>query len=284
MQARDCLPAPAGLDAAEARLESGELLFLGAAPFALPAADDQAFLLRQRPDDWHKHITCDPSTGDVTGCAPDLQDAAGHLAGILTCFSRAVRDWLDRALPRYAGCLTPDRATLRTVEEATRCLRRNARNDLLHVDAFPDRPARGRRILRVFANIHPTEERIWITTDSLVQLMPRLGQRVQKSSAGFFHCLGVRLLDPFRPEERRHLDSDVFMLRLHDYLKRKTEFQLRSPRRLWKFPPGSAWLAMTDACCHAELRGRAALEHSFFVAPEVLVRPELAPARLMPAA
>ena len=58
--------------------------------------------------------------------------------------------------------------------------------------------------------------------------------------------------------------------------------QLRGPRRLWKFPPGTAWLAMTDGCCHADLRGRCLLEHSFFVAPGVLALPELAPARLIP--
>src|SRR5262249_46921907 len=158
-----------------------------------------------------KHITCNPGTGDVTGCALEQRGRAGRLAAILTCFSRAVRDWLEQALPAYAGGLTPDRATVRTVEEATRWLRRNPPNDLLHHDAFPDRPARGRRILRVFANLHPTEERIWVTTDSLAQLLPRFAHRVQRSSTGFFHSLGVRLFDPFRPEERRHLDSDVFM-------------------------------------------------------------------------
>jgi hypothetical protein len=33
----------------------------------------------------------------------------------------------------------------------------------LHVDAFPSRPIRGERILRVFTNIHPdsTQARVW---------------------------------------------------------------------------------------------------------------------------
>ena len=71
------------------------------------------------------------------------------------------------------------------------------------------------------------------------------------------------------------------MLRFHDYLKTNEEFQERGSKRLWSFPPGSAWLAMTDACCYAELRGRFALEHSYFIAPGVLACPELAPARLV---
>jgi hypothetical protein len=274
MQAVDCV---LGADA-EQRLESGELLFLAGAPFAVPSGDDLAFLVRQQPAGWRKHIVYDPHTGAVSGCAPA---AAVRLAAILAGFSRGVRDWLARALPGYAAGLEPDRATFRPLEEATRRLRRNARNDLFHVDAFPGRPARGRRLLRVFANIHPAEERVWVTTEPLARLLPQLAGRVHASSAGWWHCWGVRLLDRFRPEQRRHHRSDVFMLRLHDYLKQKIDFQLRSPRRLWKFPAGSAWLAMTDACCHAELRGRYAMEHSFFVSPKVLVCPELAPARLM---
>src|SRR5271154_6832068 len=47
-------------------------------------------------------------------------------------------------------------------------------------------------------------------------------------------------------------------------LKAHDEFQERAPKKLWTFPPGSVWLAMTDACSHAVLRGRFALEHSYF--------------------
>jgi len=40
------------------------------------------------------------------------------------------------------------------------------RNDLLHVDAFPSRPTRGGRILRVFTNLNTTRPRVWATTES----------------------------------------------------------------------------------------------------------------------
>jgi hypothetical protein len=68
------------------------------------------------------------------------------------------------------------------------------------------------------------------------------------------------------------------MLRFHDFLKTHQEFQERCPRKLWSFPPGSVWLVMTDGCSYAELRGRYALEHSYFVQPEVLALAEEAPA------
>jgi hypothetical protein len=71
------------------------------------------------------------------------------------------------------------------------------------------------------------------------------------------------------------------MLRLHDFLKRCDAFQERAPRRLWHFAPGSAWLVMTDGVSHAELRGRFALEHSYFVAPESLRLPQESPLALL---
>ena len=71
------------------------------------------------------------------------------------------------------------------------------------------------------------------------------------------------------------------MLRFHDYLKANDEFQERGPKRFWTFPPGACWLAMTDTASHAVLRGRYALEHSYFIAPEALALPEESPAALL---
>src|SRR5256885_13108085 len=60
----------------------------------------------------------------------------------------------------------------------------------------------------------------------------------------------------------------TLFLSMHDFLKRNEAFQERSRKRVWKFPPGSMWLVFTDTASHAALRGRYALEHSYFVAPE----------------
>jgi hypothetical protein len=266
-------------------LERGELVFFPQAPFPLPAGDDLAFLLAQRAAALgHKHISCNPQTGALTGLARQGAQQPERLRRLLIEFSRGVAAWLEQALPAYRGGVEPDRASFRPEEEATRRLRPNARNDLLHVDAFPGRPARGRRLLRVFANVNPAEPRVWATSEPLPQLLPRYRGRVRRWGAGWFHEVGARILGLLQPAGKRTSPADVFMLRLHDYLKGDLEFQQRGQRRLWRFPPGSAWLAMTDACTYAELRGRFALEHSFFVAPAVLACPELNPARLVGAA
>jgi hypothetical protein len=269
---------------AEERLERGELVFLAQSPFSLPQGDDLAFLHQQRLGGrFSKNITFNPHTGELTGFARQSGEQVERLRRLLADFSRAVTVWLGEAMPRYRGGIEPDRASFRTEEEATRRLRRNARNDLLHIDAFPGRPARGRRILRVFANINACEPRVWATSGPLPWVLERFGDKVKRSSVGWLHRLGAGMLGLFHRDHERSTASDLFMLRLHDYLKRNLEFQQRGPRRLWRFPPGSAWLAMTDGCAHAELRGRFALEHSFFIAPQVLALPELAPERLLAA-
>jgi hypothetical protein len=278
---------PAGAPAEvtpEGRLEQGEVLFYPAAPFALPQGTDHEFLLQQEQAALgHKNISYNPHTGKVSGFVQRDEGQAGRLAEVFAAFSGAVTAWLGYALPRYRSGCAPDRASFRPLEEATRRLRSTARNDLLHIDAFPSRPARGRRILRVFANINPTEPRIWVTSDSLPQLLARYGKGVA-SGPDWLRLLGEGLIGLFRPAEARHAPSDLRMRRLHDRLKHSLQFQTRAPRRRWTFPPGSAWVVMTDGCTHAELRGRFALEHSFFVSPSVLVLPQLAPAALLGAA
>jgi hypothetical protein len=71
------------------------------------------------------------------------------------------------------------------------------------------------------------------------------------------------------------------MLRFHDFLKKNNEFQQHGPKRLWTFEPGSAWLVITDTASHAALRGRFALEHSYFIAPQSFALPFESPAALL---
>jgi hypothetical protein len=71
------------------------------------------------------------------------------------------------------------------------------------------------------------------------------------------------------------------MLRFHDFLKANDDFQEHGPKRYWEFQPGSAWLVFTDTASHAVLRGRFALEHSYFVPPEALVLPDESPPALL---
>ncbi len=267
----------------EERLEHGEVVYFELAPFALPAGEDHQFLLRQSLGKVvHKNVSYNPHTDRVAGFLRQDEEQQERLRAILAGFARTVTAWVAEALPRYRGGCQPDRVSFRPEEEALRKLRLKARNDLLHVDAFPGRPARGRRILRVFANVNPLEPRIWVTSEPLPVLVGRYRADVERQR-DWLRLLGGKLVELFRPAQARRAPSDWFMLRMHDYLKANDDFQ-RANRRIWHFPPGSVWLAMTDACSHAVLRGRFALEHSYFIAPHVLTRPELSPEGLLAAA
>jgi len=81
---------------------------------------------------------------------------------------------------------------------------------------------------------------------------------------------------PARPQRSPY---DDFMLRFHDFLKANDDFQERGRKVLPDLRAGlgvgvfSPTLAATRV-----LRGRFALEHSYFVAPEALALPDEAPA------
>jgi hypothetical protein len=266
----------------EERLERGEIVRWPVCPFPLPAESDRQFLCSQKPGSWaHKNISYDPRTGRLAGFRWLSALQADRLREVLAAFSRSASRWLADVLPRYAAGWCLDRASFRPEEEAIRPLRWKARNDLLHIDAFPTRPTNGWRILRLFVNLHPTDPRVWATSETFPRLLERYGKEVGlPTRQGYGRAWRWRqelLATLFHGYPRRSV-YDTFMLRMHHFLKANDEFQERCPKRYWSFPPGSAWLLFSDGLSYADLRGQHALEHSYFVAPTALLRPDQAPA------
>jgi hypothetical protein len=278
-------PVPIDLNSPpDVRLERGEVVSFSTSPFALPTGDDAEFLLAQTlASRAHKNISYDPASKRSAGFARHSREQAQRLTRILGDFARRATDWLAEYLPRYASAWKLDRVSFRPLEESTRRLGWKSRNDLLHVDAFPSRPSHGCRILRLFVNVNPTESRVWATSYPFGELLRRYGtaaglpdQRVALKEQ--FKQSVLRIFNPKRFERSEY---DRFMLRFHDYLKAHEGLQEREPKCIWKFPPGSVWLAMTDTCSHAVLSGRYALEHSYFIEPETLALPDESPAALL---
>jgi hypothetical protein len=267
------------------QLERGDVVFYPTCPFALPTGDDLRFLLDQRLGNAaHKNISYDPNTDKSSGYRRQNRTQAERLHALLSDFSCVVTRWMCGVLPRYAECWKMDRVSYRPEEEATRKLRQTARNDLLHVDSFPSRPTNGHRIFRVFANINPVEPRVWVTSDNFAQLLARYGKQAGLPISNvptFGGWLRRTMMRVFRPSKQARSTYDEFMLRFHNFLKANDAFQERCFKRYWSFPPNSAWMVMTDAASHAVLRGRYALEHSYFVAPESLALPEESPPALL---
>ena len=267
------------------RLERGEVIYYRVCPFPVAAGDDEDFLCQQRlAGRAHKNISYDPNTGKTNGFMRQSPERADRLRRLFASFSSHATSWLAATLPHYARGWQLDRVSFRPEEEATRRLRLSARNDLLHVDAFPSRPTNGKRLLRVFVNLNPVDPRVWMTTDPFSILFERYGQEAGLP-AQYRAPWGNRLLQflsrLIRRRRPRRSPYDSFMLRFHDFLKRNEEFQEKCPKRFWSFPPGSAWMCFTDTVSHAVLRGRYALEHSYFVSPNDLALPRESPAAIV---
>ncbi len=257
-------------------LERNELIALPECPFPLPRPEDVAFLLGQEAAQYgHKDISFDPVRGRLSGYRDRHNADRRRLKQLLRGFSESLTGWLATALPHYAAGLTRDRVTIRTQEEATRALRLTARNDLLHIDNFATRPTMGRRILRVYVNINPNEPHVWATSERFPELLARFVavHRLPARSVEEWLSPSQSVLRLFTGRKTGRSLYDAFMLRLHHFLKESEPFQAQAPRKVCSFAPQSAWMLFSDGLAHAQLRGRFALEHSYFVPPDCLVQP-----------
>jgi hypothetical protein len=263
------------------QLESGNILFFPRTPFVI-ASVDREFLLSQKQARaaFHKNIAYRPSEDRLTGIDKSNDADGNQLLAILRNYSERTAEFLTRLLPSYAGRWRRDFASYRPVEERGRPARTRARNDLPHVDAFPTRPTNGARILRIFTNLNPTHNRVWITSEPFDVLAGRFAQQVglpRPQSNGLFSAI-LRVVD--WPGINRSA-YDKFMHRFHNFLKENERFQAECPKQRWEFPPNSSWLVFTDMVSHAVVEGQFALEQTFIVAREAMVRPEQAPISIL---
>ncbi|MGA9530182.1 MAG: Kdo hydroxylase family protein [Terriglobales bacterium] len=267
-----------------AELEKGTILFFPAPPFDLPQPDIE-WLLALRPANsrLHKNVSYRPESGVLRGFSDDANQDRVHT--IMRQYAAEVRKFVDAFLAPYARELQVDYASFRPLEEEGRNLPLHKRNDLLHVDAFPSRPTHGGRILRVFTNINPGQDRIWVVGERFPDLARRLAHRAGLERyanqpalwTGFKRGLsraGLPLPD--------RTPYDEFMLHFHDWLKENAEFQQSNEgKEQIAFPPMATWLVYTDGVPHAALSGQFAMEQTFIIPVEALVAPEASPIRVL---
>ncbi|HEY6442091.1 MAG TPA: Kdo hydroxylase family protein [Candidatus Acidoferrales bacterium] len=268
-------------------LERGEILFFNELPFKF-SAEDREFLLAQEWSElrMHKNVSYRPGEDVLRGVSGGAATAQ-RLQAILRNYSAEVVAFLTKFLAPYARDWTVDFSSFRPFEEESRDLPLHKRNDLLHVDAFPSRPTRGGRILRVFTNLNPVKPRVWNTTADKFEVLSRRYaedaglQRIAEDSwlSRTVQDWGGKL--GFRGMGRT--PYDMFMLGFHDYLKENAGFQKDCPKLRLEFPPSSTWLVFTDGVAHAAMSGQYAIEQTFLISPKALVAPEHAPYRILEA-
>lgn len=267
------------------QLEAGQILYFQGIPFDF-SETDRAFLLQQRQSDAriHKNISYRPKQDLLKGNLSDRPEDTERLHAIMRHFSGEVTGLLTSVLAPYAPHWSLDFASFRPEEEKGRKLSLHKRNDLLHVDAFPTRPTRGARILRCFTNINPTEPRIWLTTDRFAQLAERMAkqaglERMANAQNGGSILDALKRAIGLQPANRSAYDS--FMLRFHDYMKENETFQATCNKIQISIPPLTTWMCFTDSVPHAVLSGQYALEQTFIIPVQALLRPEKSPLRVL---
>jgi len=267
-----------------AQLEAGVILYFPAPPFDLPQRDVE-FLLALKPADsrLHKNISYRPESDLLRGFSDDASKPRVH--EIMRHYAAQVRGFVDAFLAPYAGRLQMDYASFRPLEEEGRDLSLHKRNDLLHVDAFPSRPTRGARILRVFTNVNPAKDRVWVVAERFPELASRFagaaGLPKYANATGAWSQLKRGMSRVGLPVPDR-APYDEFMLHFHDWLKENAEFQqAKEGKEQIAFPPMATWLVFTDGVPHSALSGQFAMEQTFIVPVEALVAPEVSPIRVL---
>jgi 3-deoxy-D-manno-oct-2-ulosonic acid (Kdo) hydroxylase len=246
-----------------AALEAGDVVVLSRPAFALgPGAD--SLLDPAVADGRSKNVSLAPGARHLSGARRD----SPALAGLLVRFAA----WATRLARAVYTDAAPEATSFRPVEARGREARRKSDDRRLHLDAFPARPTRGARILRVFTNVSLDRERVWRIGEPLEavtrRFAPRLG-RPSRAGAFALRALGVTrgLRSPY----------DQLMLRLHDAMKRDDAYQESVSATTVGFPPGATWIVFTDQVSHAVVSGQFVLEQTFFVPVRSLRRIETSP-------
>jgi hypothetical protein len=256
-------------------LEAGRVLFLPGLGFQT-TADEAPFLTGAAAGGARKNVSLDPETGKASniGLPPD---EASRLAAMIDRFGRQALRLVCDLLPGYAPALERARTSFRPTEIAGRAYSTRHDDRLLHVDAFPTRPMRGKRILRLFTNVAPDgASRAWRVGEPFEAFARAFAPRVRPPPPG-----GAWLMHRLGLTRARRSAYDHWMLRLHDLGKFNGGWQSRTPRADIAFPAGSTWLCFTDQVLHAALSGHCALEQTFHLPVEAMHTPARSPLRVL---
>jgi len=266
-------------------LERGQILQFREPPFAFPLID-QEYLRNQ---EWtelrmHKNISYRPGEDVLRGISGDASTVQ-RVHSIMRNYSARVVEFVGEFLAPYREKWNLDFASFRPLEEEGRDLPPHKRNDLLHVDAFPSRPTRGGRILRVFTNLNTTRPRVWNTAENFEVLAQKFAKKAGLQQIAEDDSFVKRTVQNLGAKLGLSAEGrtpyDMFMLRFHDYLKENTAFQTNGPKTEMAFPPASTWMVFTDCVAHAVMSGQYAIEQTFLIPPQALVAREVAPYRIL---
>lgn len=226
----------------------------------------------------------DPKSRNISLDANDrLKGAAGEadtvlaLAAMMARFRRQADGLLAALFPAYAGKLKRGPVSFRPAQVENRVQSWRADDRRLHIDAFPSRPNRGERLLRVFSNVNPEGvPRVW-----------RVGQPFEQVAECFlphlprYSPLKAKALQLLHVTKSLRSEYDHLMLQMHDAMKSDLDYQEHAPQERIAFPAGSTWVCFSDQTSHAAMSGQYLLEMTVQLAPGDQVDVESSPLAIL---
>jgi hypothetical protein len=257
-----------------AALEAGKVLYFPTLAFT-PTADDLRLFTPDVRDPKSRNISLD-ANGKLKGAAGDgAQQQA--LAAMMQRFRVQAEGLLASMAPRYMQHVRRGPVSFRPSVVETREQSWRADDRRLHVDAFPSRPNRGERLLRVFTNVNPEGvARVWRVGEPFETVAQRFLPRVKPYSAW-----QAKALKALKVTKSLRSEYDHIMLQLHDAMKSDLEYQKNAPQVTMPFPPGSTWVVFSDQASHAAMSGQYMMELTAQLPPSEQYDPDASPLAIL---
>jgi hypothetical protein len=264
---------PARTEELARTLEAGGVLSLPRLAFAFEG-DEARFLDPKWSDGHAKNISLDGAA--IKGARGDADDLLA-LARMVGRFAANASGLVAALFPRYAPHLTRARTSYRPQPATGRKVSWRKDDTRLHVDAFPSRPNRGERILRVFCNVNPHgEDRVWRVGEAFEPMARRFMPHIRAMRRGESMVLAA-----LHVTKGRRSDYDHLMLGLHDRTKADLDYQRECPQEEVRFAPGTTWICFSDQVMHAAAAGQYMLEQTIHLPLSALYVSELSPLAIL---
>jgi hypothetical protein len=253
-------------------LEAGGVLVLPRMRFELRESE-RRFLSPDWSDRRAKNISLDGAK--LKGAHGSERDRA-ELAAMIARFAGQAAGLISALLPRYAPFVSSARTSYRVQPAVGRDVSWRKDDARLHVDAFPSRPTAGARILRVFSNVNPREDRVWRVGEPFEAMAKTMLPRVRSQWPGEAMALASLFVTKGRRSAYDHL-----MLGLHDQAKADVAYQRDCAQEVARFAPGTTWICFSDQVMHAAVSGQFMLEQTIHLPVSALYEPSTSPLSIL---
>ncbi len=251
-------------------LEAGKVIYSPNLSFVLDP-EEQMFQRSDILDGKSKNVSFNPENDVLQGTCLTGK-ALQIVRNMMRRFRQDATQLVSHLFPHYKGNFLIKRTSYRPAKVAGRKTSWRQDDTRLHVDAFPSTPNQGRRLLRVFSNVHPTAPRTWRLGEPFQDMAQKMLQTA-RAPLPFSH----QMLDMLSITKTKRTTYDHYMLHFHDQMKRDLSYQKETPQICFDFLAGTTWVVFTDQVSHAVLSGQFVLEQTFELEPTHLLNNKTSP-------